>query len=335
MDLARPDLQAPPPDAWQPLTFGGVAAFAGAPAGRLLLVAGLVALLVSGSVFRSALTVWSPTISTAIARLPAEGTIDDGRLVWPAGQAVALADNAFVSISVTPAGVPAVAQSADLQFEFRSTSLTVSSLLGSLDLDYPPGYALALNRTELEPLWGAWRPHLLAAVAGTTFIGLLLMWAILATLLAVPLRAYVLLVDRQSSLGGCWKLALTALLPGALIMGAAILGYSLRRVSLGELMLVNGLHLLVGTAYLLISPLLLPAKGLASPFSNPPSPEPSANPFAADSPDHTPPSPEHPTPEAADPAASDHPATKSQPFHPRGAPAPSSAPQDDTPFNPS
>jgi len=61
-----------PLEAWQPLTFGGVAAFAAAPGGRLLAVAALVALLVSAAVWRLAVTVWSPTISMAIARLPAE-----------------------------------------------------------------------------------------------------------------------------------------------------------------------------------------------------------------------------------------------------------------------
>jgi len=271
------------------LTFGGVAAFAAAPSGRLLAVAALVALLVSAAVWHLAITVWSPTISMAIARLPAEGAIDNGHLVWPAGQAMSLADGSFVSISVTPPGTPPPKHTADLQFDFRSTSLTVSSLLGYIDIPYPPGYVLALNRTELDPLWGAWRPHALATVAGATFAILLVLWAIIATLLAIPLRAYALLLGRQPGLGGCWKLAFAALMPGALIMCAALFGYGLRRLSLGELMLFHGLHLLVNTAYLLISPLRIPEGPPPSPFGPPPSPfsaptppsDVSENPFAS------------------------------------------------------
>ncbi len=328
-----------PAEAWQPLTFGGVAAFAGAPAGRLLLVAAIVALWVSGTVFRFALTVGSPTISAAIARLPGQGAVDSGQLVWSSGQAISLTENAFVSVSVTPAGVPPVAQTADFQFEFRATSLYVSSLLGYTDFPYPRGYVFALNRTELDPLWGAWRPHLLAAVAGTTFAGLLVLWAALATLLAVPLRAYALLLDRQPSLGGCWKLAFAALLPGALIMGGAVLAYSLRRLSLGELMLVNGLQLLVNTAYWLISPLRLPAGPSPTPFSEAPPPIVArANPFAGPEPNGSCASPAEPTRDAGEQIAPEHPIagarTPRPPLGPTKSPLRDNA-GSDTPFNPS
>lgn len=282
MDSTRSAPLEAPLEAWQPLTFGGVAAFAAAPGGRLLAVAALVALLVSAAVWRLAVTVWSPTISMAIARLPAEGAIDNGHLVWPAGQAMSLADGSFVSISVTPPGAPPPKHTADLQFDFRSTSLIASSLLGYIEIPYPRGYVLALNRTELDPLWGAWRPHALATVAGATFVILLALWAIIATFLAVPLRAYALLLGRRPGLGGCWKLAFAALLPGALIMCAALFGYGLRRLSLGELMLIHGLHLLVNTAYLLISPLSIPECPPPSPFSAPAPPSDSSeNPFAS------------------------------------------------------
>jgi hypothetical protein len=280
VDSTRSATLASPADAWQPLTFGGVAAFAAAPRGRLWVVAALVATLVTGAVLRVALTVWSPTLSTAIARLPAEGAIDNGRLVWPGAQAASLADNTFISLSVTPSGVPSIAQTADLQFDFRSASLTVTSLLGSVEIPYPQGYVLALSRSELEPLWGAWRPHVLAGIVLATFVGLLLLWAVLGILLAVPLRAYAFFVDRRASFSGCAKLAVAALLPGALIMGLAILAYSLGHLRVGELLIFNGVHLLVDTAYLLVSPLCLPSARAASPSGD--APDAPDNPFAVD-----------------------------------------------------
>ena len=68
--------------AWEPLTPRGVAAFARAKLGRLLLVQFIVALLAAASV------VWFlddgcfPTISEAIQQLPADGEIRSGKLDW-------------------------------------------------------------------------------------------------------------------------------------------------------------------------------------------------------------------------------------------------------------
>jgi hypothetical protein len=290
-----------------------------------------VALVVSGAVLRLAVTVWSPTLTAAIARLPSEGVIDNGHLFWPGNQALSLADNAFVSVSVTPSGVPAVAQSADLQFELRSTSLTITSLLGSIDVAYPRGYVFALNRTELEPRWGAWRPHVLAGVALATFVGLLLLWALLGTVLAVPLRAYALLVDRCATFAGCGKLAVAALLPGALIMGTAILAYGFGHLRVGELLILNGVHLLVGSAYLLISPLFLPPGQPTSPFCDPPLPATSENPFAVP-PSQVDPPAQAPEQLSANPFARD---CSPPPASARAASPRSEQANDDAPLNPS
>lgn len=335
MGMTRSSRSDPAADAWQPLTFGGVAAFADAPFARLVLVASVVALLVTSSVLRLALTVWEPTAAIAITRLPPEGAIDNGRLVWPHGRALVLADNAFVSVTVTPEGAPPAAQSADVQFEFRPTSLEVSSLLGSVELPYPPGYLIALNRTELEALWGAWRPHLLLGVVLAAFLGQWVLWCSLATLLALPVRLYARILDRRATLVGCWKLAVAALLAGAIVMSVAVLGYSLRRVSLGELLLVNGLHLLVNAAFLLISPLRLPSLADASPFAqDDPEPHPADNPFAGS--DGT--GAEPPAGDGAVPADSPELPEETKPADPDPIPppaAPRRPPEPDEPFNPS
>ena len=68
--------------AWQPLTVRGVAAFARASLGRLLLVQFIVALLAAGTVVWFLHKAWFPTIGEAIRQLPPQGEIRSGRLDW-------------------------------------------------------------------------------------------------------------------------------------------------------------------------------------------------------------------------------------------------------------
>lgn len=267
MGLTPTSSARPVTTAWQPFTFGGVAAFAAAPRSRALMAAVAVAAVLALLAWRFAAGIWSPTIEVALARLPAAGAIEQGRLQWPTNQPLVLVDNAFLSVSVRPADGPAPDRSADVQFTFGPSRLKVSSLLGDLDLAYPANRSFSLNRGALEPLWGAWRPHVLLGITFATFAGLLIMWIVLATLLAVPIRLYGMLLGRALRLGGAWNLSLVALMPGAVLMGIALAAYSLRRLSLGEFLLASGAHLLVDAAYLLISPIFLPAPAASSPFA--------------------------------------------------------------------
>ena len=75
--------------AWQPLTVRGVAAFASATLGRLLLVQFIVALLAAGTVVWFLQRAWFPTIGEAIRQLPPQGEIRSGRLDWPGPSPVA------------------------------------------------------------------------------------------------------------------------------------------------------------------------------------------------------------------------------------------------------
>ena len=86
--------------AWQPLTVRGVAAFASARLGRLLLVQFIVALLTTASVVWFVHRAWFPIIGEAIRALPAEGRIRSGRLDWPGPSPVCLADGRFLAFIV-------------------------------------------------------------------------------------------------------------------------------------------------------------------------------------------------------------------------------------------
>ena len=117
-----------------------------------------------------------------------------------------------------------------MQVEFGREDFKVYSLLGYVQGAYPRSRAVAFNRTELGPWWGAWAPPILAIVAGLVVAGLMVSWACLATVYCLPVWLIGFFANRDCSLGGSWRLAGAALMPGALLMCAAILTVRLGRV---------------------------------------------------------------------------------------------------------
>ena len=55
---------------------------------------------------------------------------------------------------------------AHLQVELGKSDFTICALPGCVTMRYPKGWVVALNRTELEPWWGAGQP----AIMGLTFL---------------------------------------------------------------------------------------------------------------------------------------------------------------------
>ncbi|HNQ89516.1 MAG TPA: hypothetical protein PKM73_12935 [Verrucomicrobiota bacterium] len=244
---------------WQPLTFRGVAGLAVTSPSRLRTVATLAALVLGGVILHYVATAWMPAIHTAVRQLPPAGEIRDGRLVWPTEGPVVLADTPRLTIQVDPRGTARDTQGSDWSITFGPTALRISSLLGMSEIPYPTAWIIALNRPEIEPRWGAWRPHLLLATALVSALGFLVLWNVLALLLSAPVKAYCLLLNRRSDGRCCRRLALAALLPGGLAMGLGLLGHTLGYLQPAELLLVFGIHLLVDLVYLTGAPWALPA----------------------------------------------------------------------------
>ena len=138
-----------------------------APLRRLLLVQFIVAVLVGGTVVWLLRDAYFPTISAAIAQLPAAGEIRSGQLDWRGESPQLLAEGQFLALSVDREHSGAIRSPAHVQIEFGKTNLLIHSLLGYAEVEYPRGWIIAVNRTELSPLWGAWRPWLqVATVVG-------------------------------------------------------------------------------------------------------------------------------------------------------------------------
>src|SRR5688572_33024282 len=89
-----------PQAAWEPITPRGVAAFAHAKAGRLMLVQFLSALLVAAAVVWFLYDGCFPTIREGIRHLPAEGKIRSGSLDWQGESPRLLAEGRFLAFSV-------------------------------------------------------------------------------------------------------------------------------------------------------------------------------------------------------------------------------------------
>lgn len=303
------------PVAWQPLTFRGVAAFAAARNGRLWLVQLGVAVLVAASVLFFLSRAWWPTITSAIHTLPDQGFIRGSQLAWAGDDPVILAESPWLAFVVDTENTREPGQIADVQVELGADEMRCRALLGVFALPYPDDWEIAVNRPELEPWWGAWQPMLLAGVALLVVAGLLVQWFVLACLYAPVVWLVAFFADRAAGWGVCWRLAGAALMPGALLMGCAIVLYGAGQLTLIHVGFTLALHLVVGWAYLIGAPLCLPREQAAvpaptNPFGTPavePPPTEVVGPPGADAP-RMPPSPEGNVPASGGPGADSDPA---------------------------
>ncbi|HEU5070055.1 MAG TPA: hypothetical protein VFV96_06550 [Verrucomicrobiae bacterium] len=270
-----------PKTAWLPLTPRGVAAFARARWSRLFLVQFIVALGAAGAVGWFLWVVWFPTIGAAIANLPEQSQIKDGTLLWPRESPCVLAENHFLSIAVDLDHTGQATTTSPVRIEFGRHDWQVSSLLGTLHLPrllntgYPRGYVIAFSRSNLGPWWEAREPFLIALAVLGAGLYLFCSWAVLATVYFVPAWLVAFFLNRELSWGGSWRLAGAALMPGALLMAAAILLYGLQWLDFIRLGLAFCLHLVIAWVYLFVGPLFLPrvaeVPGPAkNPFAGPP-----------------------------------------------------------------
>lgn len=267
-------MDAPSPSsAWQPITPAGVAAFAYAPLRRLLLVQFVVALLVGLAAAWFAYDAYVPVIDEVILRLPASGEMKAQELRWGGESPTMLGENRFLALSVDLQGSAKLRSTAHFQIEFSRRDVAIHSLFGYLGLPYPTGWQMAANREVLEPAWGAWRPMVLVLILLGVAASLMAIWFLLATLWALPIWIYAQWLGRQLSLRGSWRLSGAALMPGALLMVAALSCYDLGVIDLAPMVVVFLAHLILGWIYLGWSPRCLRRKEPAGHVSQ--------NPFAA------------------------------------------------------
>ena len=285
------DSTTQPGFAWQPFTPRGVAAFAAAPWGRLLVVQGLVAALCGALAVWFVSVNWLPVPREAIGRLPSGAAIRGGVLRWSTNTPVRLAENRFLALVVDTKGSGRMGGVADIKVALHATHFTVASILGYVQIPYPTGgWSLSLDPAEAIPWWGAWEGPLRAVLGLAVTAGLMTLWMGLATLYCPAVWLFGFFSNRWLGLAGSWKLCGAALMPGALVMGLGLFAYGALGLDLIRLGLVFVLHLLTGWVYLVASPFFLPlVPDVIAPSANPfaeagyedgSAPEPPENPFA-------------------------------------------------------
>lgn len=255
--------------AWEPLTPRGVVAFAGARLGRLLLVQCIMALLAAAAVVWFIYNGYFPAIGTAIQKLPAFGKIRSGQLDLHDSSPQLLAEGRFLALDVDLDHSGQIRSTADAQIEFGRETVRVFSLFGYMDWPYPRNYVIAFNRNELEPLWGAWAMELLLAAGAAATICLLLSWWLLATLYFLPVWLLGFFTNRDLNCRQSWRLSGAALMPGALLLAAAIVFYGIGFLNLISFLFAFGTHFLVGWLYLFLSLLFVPRTQAAPNRGNP------------------------------------------------------------------
>jgi hypothetical protein len=240
-----------PPAAWQPFTFGGVAAFARARWTRLLAAQLAVALLVAACGVWLLHRAYCPIVLQAIQKMPETACVAGGTLLdLPV---TVKAESQFMSLVAETNEFAMIGQDADLQIVLRPKYVSVNSVFWpnwGWDFEYVSGASLNLARSNLEPWWSAWQPVLLAGAGAATVLALLLCWAALALVYMAPAKFMAWVADRFLTWGGAWRLASAALLPGAVVMAAALLLYGWRVIDLLGLAFLFSVHVTLGWIYL-------------------------------------------------------------------------------------
>lgn len=236
---------------------------------RLWLMIAAVALLLGTSVACLFVNGWEPVLTQAMGQMTEEAVIEQGHLSWPDTQPVELSANSFLRLIVDPAAAEDHGQVADLQFEFQTNRIIVSSLLGYSQLPYPYGLKVTLSPSVTRPWWGAWRVWFIAGIAAGLALLALLVWMSLALAGAVVVRAVSYFSGRESDWGIQMRVALTSLLAGAVLLAMGVVCYSLKLLPLLGLAFIFAAHLLLSWVYLFFSPFYLPSKPVAAPAVNP------------------------------------------------------------------
>jgi hypothetical protein len=270
--MNAPEGAGAPPAAWQPLTFGGVAAFAQARVGRLLAAEFVVAIMIAVCIMWFLHRNYCPIILQAIQKMPETARVAQGKLQGVPDTVIA--ESKFLAIAAMPQSGSQIGQDADLQIELRQNDLCTGSIFSpdwGLDFPYESGTVLSLGRSNLEPWWSAWQPVLLAATGAAVILLLVLGWTVLGSIYMIAAKFIAWFADRYLTWGGAWRLATAALLPGGILLTGAMILYGWSVIDLVGLSFFFAIHFILGWVYLVGGSLkvtrLFPANLNRNPFT--------------------------------------------------------------------
>lgn len=234
-----------------PLTFSGAAAFSRQSASWLFLVWISLAPLASGAVLWFFHLRWIPILEESGKSFPKSLSIRTGRLHSLPPNFVLCKQNRFLSLTMRSDPEPAGDMTADFQLILNREEIRLESWLGALSFSYPYRQSISLAPDQITPWWNA-RKSLFTAVAFVFLsLGLLALWACLATCCCLPIAIVSFFVGRRIRFWVLWRLAASAMIPGAAIMIASIFLYGLHLLRLPGLVLAGGLCFFISGVYAL------------------------------------------------------------------------------------
>jgi hypothetical protein len=256
---------------WQPLTFGGVAAFAGSTLARLLVVQVIAAFIVSGANVWFLIQTCFPVVDATVAQLPEHAGVRQGRLEWPGPSPIVLGETPVIALAVNATDTRSPGTTSDLEILFVPEGVRLSSLFGHWTVPYLKGWRLDVSRKAAESWWAAWRRAVVVGLWLVGSVGLMFMSSGMAILTSVPVRFFGHLLRRSLTLRGSWQLAVAASYPAQLVWVAALVLYGSGRLSLPGLAVAWVFHLAILVGYLVCAPYHLPRvvqrkRGKANPF---------------------------------------------------------------------
>jgi hypothetical protein len=271
----------------QPITFGGVAAFARCSWRRLLIVQSIAATVATVAVALFLFYALLPAIDQAVNKLPENAYIFRGELAWPDLESVQLVDHHLLAIVVSPTGTHELGRSADIRVELRATEFRFYSMFGYVARPYPVHVKIPLSRAEAEPWWGARRPFFIGGTLAGTFFGLFPLWLCLGMFYGIWAKFLAFWANRELSWSGAVKLSIASMFCPALIFGLAIAAYGLGLLPLEAFLGAFLLHIVLAIVYVTAAPLRLgrtgepPGGPKTNPFDHPAqqSEKPKPNPF--------------------------------------------------------
>lgn len=238
------------------MTPGGVASYANAPLGQLISTQGAVAFLLWLTSMFYLSQSWAPAIDSTIEQIPLGARIHEGRLLIPSREPVIFSDNRLVGIVWAKEGAPG--PTSDIEIRLMPDECRIATMIGYLPLPYPPYDSQPIEKDTLSPRWGAWRPAIIPLVAGAFTLFIWASWVVLAAIYAWPIRVAIFFRDKLTSRLGSWKLCSAALMPGALLLTAAILFYTLGRIPIAGLIIAFASHFVLGWIFVFSGAVALP-----------------------------------------------------------------------------
>lgn len=193
------------------------------------------------------------SITTAVQNFPQKGEIKSGALYWETNGIFVLSGAKFFSISINATDEEDIADSSDIQIILGKNHFRLRSFFGWLEIKYPLWFRLPLSYKEVFPVWDAYMPAIKVSVFISSIVVLLIVWTIVSLIYSLFAKFLIRLFNRISEPGGAFKISGASLIPAALIMSIAILGYSLRYLDLLSLMIVFGCHFIISLCYLFLS----------------------------------------------------------------------------------